>query len=57
MGLAICVGMLAELLEDDPEGAEAFEEDLAEVNRVLAAAGLPPHTCLLYTSPSPRDRG
>lgn len=44
MGLAICVGMLAELLEDDPEGAEAFEEDLAEVNRVLAAAGLPPHT-------------
>jgi len=44
MGLAICVGVLAELLEDDPEGAEAFEEDLAEVNRVLAAAGLPPHT-------------
>jgi len=43
MGLAVCVGMLAELLEDDPEGAEAFEEDLAEANRVLAAAGLPRH--------------
>lgn len=44
MGLAVCVGMLAELLEDDPESAEGFEEELAEVNRVLAAAGLPPHT-------------
>jgi len=44
MGLAICVGMLADLLENDPEGAEALEEDLAEVNRVLAAAGLPPHS-------------
>lgn len=43
MGLAVCVGMLAELLEDDPESAEGFEEELAEVNRVLAAAGLPPH--------------
>ncbi|RSZ45970.1 MULTISPECIES: hypothetical protein [unclassified Variovorax] len=44
MGLAVCVGMLAELLEDDPESAEGFEEELAEVNRVLAAAGLPQHT-------------
>jgi len=44
MGLAVCVGMLAELLEDDPESAEGFEGELAEVNRVLAAAGLPPHT-------------
>ena len=44
MGLAVCVGMLAELLEDDPESAEGFEEELAEVNRVLAAAWLPPHT-------------
>lgn len=44
MGLAVCVGMLAELLEDDPESAEGFEEELAEVNRVLAASGLPPHT-------------
>ena len=44
MGLAVCVGMLAELLEDDPESAEGFEEELAEVNRVLAAAELPPHT-------------
>lgn len=44
MGLAVCVGMLAELLEEDPEGAEAFEEDLTEANRVLAAAGLPQHT-------------
>jgi hypothetical protein len=44
MGLAVCVGMLAELLEDDPESAEGFEEELAEANRVLAAAGLPQHT-------------
>ena len=44
MGLAVCVGMLAELLEDDPENAEGFEEELAEANRVLAAAGLPQHT-------------
>ena len=29
MGLAVCVGMLAELLEDDPESAEGFEEELA----------------------------
>ncbi|RQO59232.1 hypothetical protein DBV14_07920 [Variovorax sp. KBW07] len=43
MGLAISVGALADLLENDTEGAEWLQEDLAVVNKVLAAAGLPPH--------------
>lgn len=43
MGLAISVGALADLLENDTEGAEWLQEDLATVNKVLAAAGLPPH--------------
>lgn len=44
MGLAISVGALAELLEEDPEGAEWMEESFAAANRLLAAAGLPLHT-------------
>lgn len=43
MGLAICVGMLADLLEGDTEGAQYLEGDFAVANRVLAAAGLPAH--------------
>lgn len=43
MGLAISIGVLADLLEHDPEGAEWLQEELAVVNKVLAAAGLPPH--------------
>ena len=43
MGLAISVGVLADLLENDPEGAEWLEEGLASANQVLEAAGLPPH--------------
>ena len=43
MGLAICVGILADLIENDPESAEHFDEDFAVVNRKLAEAGLPPH--------------
>jgi hypothetical protein len=43
MGLAISVGALADLLENDTEGAEWLQEDLVVVNKVLAAAGLPPH--------------
>jgi hypothetical protein len=43
VGLAISVGVLADLLENDPEGAEWLEEGLASANQVLEAAGLPPH--------------
>lgn len=43
MGLSISVGILADLLENDPESAERFDEDFAAANRRLTAAGLPPH--------------
>ena len=43
MGLSIQVGLLADLLENDAEGAEWLREGLAEVNRLLVANGLPPH--------------
>ena len=43
MGLAISVGMLAELLEDDPEGAAWFETGLSAANKLLVQAGLPAH--------------
>lgn len=43
MGLAVEVGMLAGLMENDEEGAEEFREELAAVNRLLVAEGLPPH--------------
>ena len=43
MGLAICVGILADLIENDPESVEHFEADFAAANRKLAEAGLPPH--------------
>jgi hypothetical protein len=43
MGLSISVGSLADFVKNDVEGAEWFREALKEVNRVLAANGLPPH--------------
>jgi hypothetical protein len=43
MGLAVSVGVLADLNEDDAEGAEWFRESLREVNQVLAENGLPQH--------------
>ena len=43
MGLAVEVGFLVDLLQDDPEGADAFRDDLAAVNRILVASGLPEH--------------
>lgn len=43
MGLAISVGMLADLLVNDEEGAAWMQEDLAKLNGVLAKAGLAPH--------------
>lgn len=42
MGLGVAVGQLADLLENDPEGAESLREDFA-VNRVLAGLGLSEH--------------
>ena len=43
MGLAVEVGMLADLLENDPEGAEWLREQFDLVNSVLAENNLPPH--------------
>lgn len=43
MGLAIEVGALADLLENDDEGAAWLREGLAAANRCLEAAGLPAH--------------
>lgn len=43
MGLAVTVGMLADLLEHDPEGAEWLQEALHSANCLLTAHGLPNH--------------
>jgi hypothetical protein len=43
MSLAVSVGQLAFLRDEDPDEVEAFREELRAVNRVLAAHGLPPH--------------
>lgn len=43
MGLSVQVGLLAGLLESDPEGAEWFREELARINRLLGENGLPLH--------------
>ena len=43
MTLAIDIGILAWTLDEDPEAAGWFEEDLAVVNRVLAAQRIRPH--------------
>lgn len=43
MGLDVAVAALADLIEQDEEGADWLREDLANVNRVLEANGLPPH--------------
>ena len=43
MSLAIEVGMLAYLIQNDEEGAEFFRESLDGVNVVLAENNLPPH--------------
>jgi hypothetical protein len=44
MGLAISVGLLADLVENDPDGVEWMEENLKIVNRVLHTANLRPHS-------------
>lgn len=43
MGLALEVGMLADLTANDEEGAEWFREDLRKLDGVLARAGLFAH--------------
>jgi hypothetical protein len=43
MGLAVEVGMLAYLLENDPEGADWLRESFNSVNAVLADNKLPTH--------------
>lgn len=43
MGLAVTVGMLSDLSEHDPEGAEWLREALRSANSLLAAHGLPMH--------------
>lgn len=55
MGLAIETGMLADLLDADPEGAEFVEESLNGANEVLKELGLPTHD-EPRTSPSETSR-
>ncbi|MCG3183957.1 MAG: hypothetical protein ICCCNLDF_02068 [Planctomycetes bacterium] len=43
MGLAVCVGMLADLVENDEEGAQWFRDELETLSAVLQANGLPGH--------------
>jgi hypothetical protein len=43
MGLAIAVGILADVLENDPEDADWVREELEEVNLVLSERVLPSH--------------
>ncbi len=43
MGLAITVGALASLLQDDPESAEELKPDFAAINVALQQHGLPSH--------------
>jgi hypothetical protein len=43
MGLSVEVGMLADLLENDEEGAEWFRDSIEAVNAVLLENNLPPH--------------
>jgi hypothetical protein len=43
MGLAVETGMLADLIVNDPEGAEWTRESLAKINEVLTENNLPEH--------------
>lgn len=52
MGLGITVGILADLLENDPEGAAWIEAQIQEINATLADAGFDlhrePRTCHVW---------
>lgn len=43
MGLGIDVGYLADIMENDPEGVEWFQEEMAVINKALEENGIPPH--------------
>lgn len=43
MGLAIGVGVLADLINNDEEGAEWMRRSVSALNKVLVENGLPPH--------------
>src|SRR5579862_1874154 len=43
MGLSIEVGIVADLLENDEEGAEQFQQEFSALSRYLADIGLKPH--------------
>jgi hypothetical protein len=43
MGLGVEVGILIDLLREDPEGAERVRADVTRINAALGAAGLPAH--------------
>ena len=44
MGLSICVGVLAEIAEFDPESGEHWRAEFGSINEVLAELGLPQHS-------------
>ncbi len=54
MGLALVVGILADLIEKDGESAEHFRTEFECLNRFLASQGLPAHrepeSCALWSS-------
>jgi hypothetical protein len=54
MGLAVIVGMLADLTQNDPEGAEWLRKSFAGVNQVLEEAGLPQHVEPIAIAPRSR---
>lgn len=43
MSLSIEVGIVADLLVHDPEGAEHFQQEFATLSRYLTSSGLQPH--------------
>lgn len=43
MGLAVCVGVLADLIENDPESSEMLAQEMATANLLLAEAGQTQH--------------
>jgi hypothetical protein len=43
MGLAISVGVLTDLIKNDPEGIEFFESQIVTANALLATENLPQH--------------
>jgi hypothetical protein len=43
MGLAICIGMLADLIKQDEEDANRFRATMSRINEVLIEKGLPAH--------------